>query len=171
MKKWAEVKRDEAIETLKKSVEKADLRNEYFADDIPKEIAKLAIEALEYQNHMEYLDAFPKGKDKEMFYQHAIVKSMGEIERLRNETERQKTFSFLDGVAEGLKNPIEQPSEEWIPVGDSVPIEHEQVIVTIGKGKERSVTQCVYSEDSKFWEEYVVAWMSMPKAYKEEEEV
>ena len=89
----------------------------------------------------------------------------------------QGVYSFRDGdYLEALDMAIKALEQtRWIPVSERLPEENEFVIVTIetatiSKGKKRSVTKCMYSENSIFWKEYVVAWMPLPEPYKAESE-
>ena len=53
----------------------------------------------------------------------------------------------------------------WIPISERLPEEQQIVIITIGKLGESSVTTCLYSKGSIFWDELVTAWMPLPEPY------
>lgn len=68
-----------------------------------------------------------------------------------------------------------RPQGEWIPVSDRLPKERTSVLVWC---PERKNIYCAHLENNQWWifgaysqkvEFEVIAWMSLPKPYKEEE--
>ena len=97
------------------------------------------------------------------------IEALEEVSRIPENLHREREQAYMNGYADG------KSTCRWFSVDDKLPEENELVIVTIGtvtisKGKERSVTKCMYSKNSIFWKEYVVAWLPLPEPYKEEKE-
>jgi hypothetical protein len=87
----------------------------------------------------------------------------------------------IEALAEAIRLLKNEQSEEprWIPISERLPQENERVLVTIQTPHRTSVRSGIFfypffSIDNgdcwRFNEEEVVAWMSLPKPYREVEE-
>ena len=58
---------------------------------------------------------------------------------------------------------------KWIPKDEKKPNENEMVLVTVKAFNGRKSVCTIFYKDDEAWNQFVTAWMPLPKPYTEDE--